>query len=215
MATQLDDALNNIWQMRGVTGIALYSDGQPLFRHLPPEVDADNSQLFHRHLVQMINSLVSEGRKPRELYFGFSNGGLLIVSHLGAILAVVLRDEEVLGYLSKLAGGFLRDNYDAIQGVNFVPRVQAAAPEPAAATANLDTWHRYLDGLARILSKVIGTTQANYVVARVLSEEGLSQTKGLPRDRYAEFGTHVMHQVPNKAKQRALVDEAKLLAQNL
>lgn len=212
MATQLDAALNNIWQMRGVTGLALYWEGQTLFRQFPKEAGPEAGKSAGQHIMQMASTLASDGHRRQQIYFGYAGGGLLIINHENATLMLLLKDEEVLGYLSKIALAFLKEHLQEIQGANSLQ--MGGAPEPAAAAISTE-WPAYLDSLARILSKVLGNTQASYLIKRILSQEGLTDAVNVPKDRYLDFGIKVVNEVPSRGKRSSLVDEVKTLVSTL
>ncbi len=227
-------ALSDLHRLGQVNGACLLSGEFIVANHLP--ISDKKANLVCATVTEMCDGYQSVGRNITEFYFGYDKGSALIFAE-GPIRLLILVDPHAdLDQLGAAARNFLRENASALQQLGSaqltqrikVPAKSKATITPAAESAEShepeepevsvpvkeepeppEAWENFREDLFQILSRVIGSGQANRMIDRVAKDHGYVRIRPLQID-FGSIAETVVDKVPNRTKRkslRSLVDE--------
>lgn len=156
---------------------------------------------------EMVSSYLGVGRTMEAVVLGFREQYLLLACEKNTRVALLFPKShgEVGGALLK-ARRFLREHRNRILGMS---QIQVEEIEPELASPDeievVDLWPSVRLILESLLGRVIGGSQADALIQRVLAEYQLDGSP--PAGQIPEISQKVILKVPHRGKQQALLAE--------
>lgn len=199
MSQPFEDSLQSLKEMPGVLGVMLARQQRVVSNFFPKAISSGRIDQLAQCIHELMGGYRAVDREVDQVCISLNGGTVLVVGHEDATLAFLLDDISGLPFLGSTGLTFLRDNYSQIDS----PTLPARATE----SADPALWADYRKRLLAMMGKVMGSSQAEKLLARVIKSMGADPDEGLAQPRFRELGVSLIIEIPNRAKQTALRPE--------
>ncbi|MEM7010607.1 MAG: hypothetical protein AAF585_03895 [Verrucomicrobiota bacterium] len=201
--SNINAGLELLKKIRQLDGLAVINAGVYSFCDL--SWDEARLKTFKEELITMFQAYANEGRTPQKIVIGSERQTIMLLNQRTVILVLVFSNRDQTRLVERSSELFLNEFAEQLE----LPVAPESRPRITARVDVSDevvAWPIFRSRLQSLLTKVIGSSQAERMIDRKLEEDGYNADDGPKPDQFRAFGEALVAQIKDR-NLRALIED--------
>ncbi len=214
--------LNMLKRLRRLEGTALISSGVLIHSDIP-DVTGEMSATFSKECTAMFAEYAEQGKDIEQITLGFDKCNVVLFNRFPVILGLFFADIDTVDSVERAGRQFLTQFATGL-GIQSSKPIRTSTGTQAEPVGNpvigssenvasprigsaSEDWSAYSEKVHTLLTKVLGSAQAEKIIKRELAAIGIEDGTFLMKSQFRSFGTKLMQRIRDKALRKQLESE--------